>query len=98
VNRNPTRMAAFFTAVLRAPLTDIKLVVELTGNFTQLLPMLAACSFAMLGPTLVKNPPIYNLIKLKNAIRMTPVRPQKPSVKPSVSELSRVKANSERLY
>ena len=52
-------MAAFFTAVVRSPLTGIVLVVELTGNFTLLLPMLSACFAAMLLPTLLRDPPIY---------------------------------------
>jgi CIC family chloride channel protein len=53
-------MAAFFTAVVRAPVTGIILVIELTGSFTLLLPMLSACFAAMLVPTLLANPPIYD--------------------------------------
>jgi chloride channel protein, CIC family len=52
-------MAAFFTAVVRAPVTGIILVIEMTGTFTLLLPMLGACFAAMLVPTLLGNPPIY---------------------------------------
>ena len=58
-----TGMAAFFTAVVRAPLTGIVLVVELTDCNTQLLPMLAACFAAMLVPTLLDNPPIYDSLQ-----------------------------------
>jgi chloride channel protein, CIC family len=53
-------MAAFFTAVVRAPVTGIILAIELTGSFTLLLPMLSACFTAMLVPTLLGNPPIYD--------------------------------------
>lgn len=53
-------MAAFFTAVVRAPLTGIVLVIEMTGTFTLLLPMLCACFPAMLVPTLLREPPIYD--------------------------------------
>lgn len=53
-------MAAFFTAVVRAPLTGIVLVIEMTGTFTLLLPMLCACFPAMLLPTLLGTPPIYD--------------------------------------
>jgi CIC family chloride channel protein len=53
-------MAAFFTAVVRAPLTGIILVIEMTASFTLLLPMLAACFTAMLVPTLMGDPPIYD--------------------------------------
>ena len=53
-------MAAFFTGVVRAPLTGIVLVAEMTANVTMLLPMLGACFVAMLVPILLGNPPIYD--------------------------------------
>jgi CIC family chloride channel protein len=56
-------MAAFFTAVVRSPLTGIVLAIELTGCFTLLLPMLAACFAAMLVPTLLRDPPIYDSLR-----------------------------------
>ena len=56
-------MAAFFTAVVRAPVTGIILVTEMTASFTLLLPMLAACFTAMLLPTLLGNPPIYESLR-----------------------------------
>lgn len=62
---NPTTlgivgMAAFFTAVVRAPVTGIILVTEMTASFTLLLPMLGACFAAMLIPNLLGNAPIYD--------------------------------------
>jgi H+/Cl- antiporter ClcA len=56
-------MAAFFAGVVRAPLTGITLVVEMTANVTMLLPMLGACFVAMLVPTLLRNPPIYDSLR-----------------------------------
>jgi CIC family chloride channel protein len=56
-------MAAFFTAVVRAPLTGIVLATEMTGSFTLLLPMLGACLAAMVVPTLLRNPPIYDTLR-----------------------------------
>lgn len=56
-------MAAFFTAVVRAPLTGIILVTEMTASFTLLLPMLAACFAAMAVPTLLGNAPIYDTLR-----------------------------------
>jgi CIC family chloride channel protein len=56
-------MAAFFTGVVRAPVTGIVLVAEMTGNVTMLLPMLGACFVAMLLPTLLRNPPIYDSLR-----------------------------------
>jgi CIC family chloride channel protein len=58
-------MAAFFAGVVRAPLTGIVLVTEMTGNVTMLLPMLSACFAAMLIPTLLRNPPIYESLKAR---------------------------------
>jgi CIC family chloride channel protein len=56
-------MAAFFTAVVRAPLTGLVLVIEMTGSFTTFLPMLGACFSAMLVPTLLGSPPIYDSLR-----------------------------------
>src|SRR5262249_46474080 len=43
-------MAAFFTGVVRAPVTGIVLVIEMTASFTLFLPMLGACFAAMVVP------------------------------------------------
>jgi CIC family chloride channel protein len=56
-------MAAFFTAVVRAPVTGTVLIVELTASFTQLLPMLWACFAAMLIPTIFGVSPIYDALQ-----------------------------------
>ena len=56
-------MAAFFTGVVRAPLTGIVLVVEMTAAVTMLLPMMGACFAAMLVPTLLRDPPIYDSLR-----------------------------------
>jgi chloride channel protein, CIC family len=65
---NPTTlgivgMAAFFTAVVRAPVTAIVLVIEMTASFTLLLPMLSACFAAMLIPNLLGDAPIYDSLR-----------------------------------
>ena len=56
-------MAAFFTGVVRSPLTGIVLITEMTGNVTMLLPMLGACFMAMLVPTLLRDAPIYDALR-----------------------------------
>jgi CIC family chloride channel protein len=56
-------MAAFFTGVVRAPVTGIVLVIEMTAAFTTLLPMLVACFAAMLAANLLNNPPIYDSLR-----------------------------------
>src|SRR5262249_31054491 len=56
-------MASFFTGVVRAPITGIVLIIEMTASFTLLLPMLGACFVAMLVPTVLRNPPIYHFLR-----------------------------------
>jgi CIC family chloride channel protein len=56
-------MAAFFTGVVRAPVTGIVLVTEMTANVTMLLPMLGACFVAMLVPMLLRDAPIYESLR-----------------------------------
>src|SRR5262245_33607689 len=58
-------MAAFFTGVVRAPITGIVLIIEMTTSVTMLLPMLGACFVAMLVLTVLGNAPIYNLLRVK---------------------------------
>jgi CIC family chloride channel protein len=48
---------------VRAPLTGITLVVEMTANVTMLLPMLGACFAAMLVAALLRNAPIYDSLR-----------------------------------
>jgi CIC family chloride channel protein len=56
-------MAAFLTATVRAPVTGIILIFEMTGAFNQALPILWACFAAMAVPTLMGNMPIYDSMK-----------------------------------
>lgn len=64
-------MAAFFTGVVRAPITGIVLVIEMTAAFTTLLPMLAASFAAMAAADLMRIPPIYDSLRerLRDRIR-----------------------------
>jgi CIC family chloride channel protein len=55
-------MAALFVAVVRAPVTGIILVTEMTGNVTLLLPMLFASAMAMVIPAMLQNMPIYETL------------------------------------
>jgi CIC family chloride channel protein len=56
-------MAALFTAVVRAPLTGMILVTEMTADSRLLLPMLAACFSAMAVATMLREPPVYDSLK-----------------------------------
>ncbi len=51
------RHGGFLTATVRAPVTGMILIFEMTGAFNQSLPMLWACFAAMAIPTLMGNCP-----------------------------------------
>lgn len=55
-------MAAFFTAVVRAPLTGTLVVLGMTGSVTPLAPAIAASVGAMIVPALLDSPPIYDTL------------------------------------
>jgi len=57
-------IAALFAAVVRAPVTGIILAAELTGSHTLLLPMLGAAFAACATASLMKEPPIYESLRL----------------------------------
>lgn len=52
-------MAAYFTAIVRAPLTGIMLILEMTGNYSQMLPLLVSCFCAYAVTEFLKDLPIY---------------------------------------
>jgi CIC family chloride channel protein len=56
-------MAAFFVGVVRAPVTGIALVIEMTAAFTSLLPMLAASFVAMAVAQRMGSVPIYDALR-----------------------------------
>jgi CIC family chloride channel protein len=62
-------MAALFTGIVRAPLTGIVLVTEMTADVTMLLPMLGASAMAMLTPTPLKDAPIYDSLRERTVTR-----------------------------
>jgi CIC family chloride channel protein len=55
-------MAAYFTAIVRAPLTGIVLIVEMTGSYEQMLPLLAACFAAYAVTEALGDKPIYEVL------------------------------------
>ena len=61
-------MAAYFVAVVRAPLTGIVLIVEMTGNYQQVLPLLVACFFAYATAEFLKDLPIYEALLQRDLV------------------------------
>ncbi len=58
-------MAAFFGATVRAPVTGMVLVVEMTATTEVLVPMMAATAAAVLTAYLVGSPPIYDSLRAR---------------------------------
>jgi CIC family chloride channel protein len=56
-------MAAFFGATVRAPVTGMVLVTEMTATTALLVPMMAATAAAVLAAYLVGSPPIYDSLR-----------------------------------
>ncbi|WP_036931607.1 ClC family H(+)/Cl(-) exchange transporter [Proteocatella sphenisci] len=52
-------MAGYFTAIVRAPITGIVLLVEMTGSFTHLLSLTVVCIVAYVVADLLESPPVY---------------------------------------
>lgn len=55
-------MGALFTAIVRAPLTGIVLMIELTGDYGFMLPLLASCLLAYAVAETLGNAPIYEAL------------------------------------
>jgi CIC family chloride channel protein len=56
-------MSTLFAAVVRAPLTGIALVIEMTGTTAVTVPMLLAAGSAVLTATLLQSPPVYDSLR-----------------------------------
>ncbi len=62
-------MAATFTAIVRAPLTGVVLIVEMTGNYAQMLPLLIACFCAYAAAEALRDLPIYEALLARDLQR-----------------------------
>ena len=55
-------MAGFFTSIVRAPITGIVLIMEMTGNFAHILPLTIVAVVAYIVADLLKCPPVYDAL------------------------------------
>jgi CIC family chloride channel protein len=62
-------MVAFFTGSVRAPLTGIVLISEMTGGYELLFPICIACLAAYLIAEALRNPPIYDALLEAQLVR-----------------------------
>jgi CIC family chloride channel protein len=62
-------MAALFTGIVRAPLTGVVLIIEMTGNYQQMLPLLVACFAAYAVAEYLRDIPIYEALLMRDLQR-----------------------------
>jgi len=62
-------MAAYFTAIVRAPLTGVILILEMTGNYEQMLSLLVSCFCAYAVAEYLKDIPIYEALLERDLVR-----------------------------
>jgi CIC family chloride channel protein len=62
-------MGALFVGVVRAPVTGIALIVEMTGATELFIPLLTACAAAVAVPTALGDRAIYDALRLREAAR-----------------------------
>ncbi len=55
-------MAAHFSAIVKAPITGSILILEMTGSFEQLLPLITVCMSAYIASDLLEGKPIYDVL------------------------------------
>lgn len=72
-------MAALFTGIVRAPLTGVVLILEMTGNYNQMLPLLMSCFCAYVTAEALRDMPIYEALLARdierNGVTTLPAQP-----------------------
>ena len=72
-------MGGLFSATIRAPLVGVVLVVELTGGYELILPVIITCVTAHVVAEYLHGRPIYEVL-LERALRLAGHLPRAPSV------------------
>jgi CIC family chloride channel protein len=62
-------MAALFTAIVRAPLTGIVLLLEMTASYSLMLPLLVTCFVAYALADILGDQPIYEALLERDLMR-----------------------------
>lgn len=62
-------MASFFAATVRAPVTGVVLVLEMTASTAAIIPILVATAAAILAADLAGSPPIYDSLRERSRSR-----------------------------
>ena len=69
-------MGALFTAIVRAPMTGIVLMVEMTGQYGFMLPLLASCLGAYAVAEWLEDVPIYEALRVRADARARAMPPK----------------------
>lgn len=79
-------MAGYFTSIVRAPITGIILITEMTGSFSHLLPLIIVSISSYIVADALKSEPIYETLlnrvlnRSKNILANTPNRSHKKTI------------------
>ena len=74
-------MAAYFSAIVRAPLTGVVLIIEMTADYQLMLSLLVSCFCAYAVAELLKDLPIYEALLERDLVRNdTSIRMREPMV------------------
>jgi CIC family chloride channel protein len=65
-------MAAYFSAIVRSPLTGIVLMVEMTGNYALVLPLVVASLTAYGLADFLGDLPVYEALQRRDLVRTQP--------------------------
>jgi H+/Cl- antiporter ClcA len=68
-------MAAFFTAVVKAPVTGIVLILEMSGSFNHMTSLVLVCLSAFVTADVITSRPVYSVL-LERILRNKRTRPQ----------------------
>ncbi len=69
-------MAAYFSAIVKAPVTGSILILEMTGNIEQLLPLITVCMSAYIASDLLEGKPVYDVLLNRMLARRRPIPEQ----------------------
>ncbi|NLJ46865.1 MAG: ClC family H(+)/Cl(-) exchange transporter [Treponema sp.] len=87
-------MAAFFTGVVRAPVTGAILILEMSGNFNHFASLMTACLVAFVVGDLIRSKPVYDVLLerllARNPGAFKPVHGRKLILEIPVAEGSRL--------
>lgn len=87
-------MAAFFTGVVRAPVTGAVLILEMSGNFNHFASLIASCLVAFVVGDLIRSKPVYDVLLerllARNPGAFKPVHGRKLVLEIPVAEGSRL--------